>query len=159
MSRRSRPLAERARIAARNIPVPELHLGCLAASLVLRRLRPMPLGTGRPAAWPVGIALIGAGVALAGWAVAAADTTDLAMPDRLVTRGPYAWIRHPMYVGWTLAYVGIAVTRNDGWLGALLLPLTVLIRREARAEERALRARFGSRYDAYAIRVRIGGTV
>ncbi len=62
-----------------------------------------------------------------------------------MTNGPYAIIRHPMYLGWTIAYVGLALAGDNGWLALLLPALFALVRREARHEEQALRRRFGTR--------------
>jgi protein-S-isoprenylcysteine O-methyltransferase Ste14 len=56
----------------------------------------------------VGLGMVAAGLALIAWATWASTRTHLANPDRLVTTGPYARGRNPMYVGWTLAYVGVA---------------------------------------------------
>jgi protein-S-isoprenylcysteine O-methyltransferase Ste14 len=98
-------------------------------------------------------AIIG-GLALAAWATWAAGETDLAVPDRLVARWPYAASRNPMYVGWTLAYLGAAGALASGWL--LLLTPGVLLGTHlaVRREERGLLARFGPTYATYATEVR-----
>jgi len=70
-----------------------------------------------------------------------------------VTRGPYAWVRHPIYT----AMLGKVVACNFAfghWLGLLLVPIYVtgtMIR--IRSEEKLLRAAFGPEYEAYARRV------
>ena len=54
--------------------------------------------------WP----LILASLWLGAWAVRAAAGVDLERPNQLVDSGPYAHSRNPMYLAWTLGYVGIA---------------------------------------------------
>ena len=69
----------------------------------------------------------------------------------LVTDGPYARLRHPLYTATVLAFVGIgAVLGNWLSLGLLALaPTTVLVHRIG-VEERMLVDRFGADYDRYA---------
>ncbi len=61
---------------------------------------------------------------------------------RLVTQGPYRWVRHPMYVALLLAMAGIAAEAPNGVLlgmwGALLLVLNF----KAALEERLLLQRW-----------------
>ncbi len=75
--------------------------------------------------------------------------------SQVVTAGPYRFSRNPMYVGFTIAYMGGILTTNTLW-ALLLLPvilwlLTVLV---IRPEERYLTQVFGSVYTDYANRVR-----
>ena len=76
-------------------------------------------------------------------------------PSQIVTSGPYRFSRNPMYVGFTIAYMGGILAKNTLW-ALLLLPLvlwflTVLV---IRPEERYLTKTFGSVYTDYANRVR-----
>ena len=50
---------------------------------------------------------------------------DLERPGTLVTTGPYAFTRHPMYVGWWFIHGGIVVFRGSAWV-LVTLPLAVL---------------------------------
>ena len=102
----------------------------------------------------VGLGVVGAGVALVAWAISASAHTYLADPDRLVIAGPYAVSRNPMYVGWTLAYVGVALTLMDAWLFVLLPAVLIVTHLTIGREERRLRDRFGPLYTAYAAKVR-----
>jgi len=71
----------------------------------------------------------------------------------VVSTGPYGVVRHPMYAGAALLFLGTALLLGSwyGVLGALLL--TVLVGLRAVLEERALREELPG-YDAYTGRVR-----
>jgi protein-S-isoprenylcysteine O-methyltransferase Ste14 len=98
--------------------------------------------------------LIISGAVLAGWATWAAGRVDLECPERIVAHGPYAVSRHPMYVAWTLIYLGVALVLNMSWLLVLLPLLGLLVHREARREESRLEDAFGEAYRTYRRRVR-----
>lgn len=71
---------------------------------------------------------------------------------RLVTCGPYALVRHPMYLGVLVtAAGGILLYRTWTFLFLLLQFPALLVR--ARREEKALAAEFGERWAAYCRRV------
>jgi len=135
-----------------NVPVPEAHLGVGALGVALSILRPCRM-TWQPArhlGWP----LIAGGVALAAWATHAAGATALDQPDRLVTSGPYARSRNPMYVAWTAIFLGTALVIRAAWLLLLLPLLAALIDRETHREEQRLTDVFGSDFDTYKAKVR-----
>lgn len=136
-----------------NVPIPEVHVGLMTAGVVAHVLRPWPIGTGRSMR-RIGWLLIVTGVALAVSATRAAGHLDLADPDDVATSGPYAFSRHPMYVAWTLAFVGVGLVLDTVWLMLLVPPLAGLVHRDARNEEDRLEATFGMDYDAYRVRVR-----
>lgn len=74
--------------------------------------------------------------------------------DKLIQRGPFALIRHPMYLGFTIALFGIAVSARS-WPGmicvfVLFVPSAIF---RAKMEERALSRRFGDEWQSYAARV------
>lgn len=137
----------------RNLPVPEQHVTGLALSLILHRLWPRRLG--RSATTRTGsVALLSTGAALAVWATVSAGGDDLEQPERLVASGPYAHSRNPMYVGWTIAYVGVARLANSPWPLLLLPGVAAAVHREVRREEDRLAVRFGAEFEAYRARVR-----
>jgi protein-S-isoprenylcysteine O-methyltransferase Ste14 len=73
----------------------------------------------------------------------------------LVGGGPYGFTRNPIYVGFALVYVGVAVLSRSWTMLALLAPCLILTDRGVIArEERYLSAKFGADYDAYRARVR-----
>jgi len=72
---------------------------------------------------------------------------------RVVSTGPYAWVRHPMYTGTILFFVGAPLLLGSWW-GVALSPLfIVLFAIRAGIEERALLAGLPG-YADYAARVR-----
>jgi len=73
--------------------------------------------------------------------------------QRVVTTGPYAIVRHPMYAGAILYLAGMPLLLGS-WLGLLVLPLIIgALSARIFIEEAALRAGLPG-YDAYAARVR-----
>ena len=137
-----------------NVPVPEPHVAGLLGGLALHHLRPWPLPLDGPAVAGAGVVLVAAGAGLAAWAVRAAGRARLADAATLVTTGPYRLVRHPMYVGWTLAYVGVALAAGLAWPLALLPAVAAWTHVVVRREERRLEARFGEAYRSYAREVR-----
>lgn len=137
----------------RNVPVPEAHLAVLAAGLALGTVRRRPISSA-PGVRRLGWLIITAGIGLAGRATRAAAEVDLEQPSRLVGAGPYARSRHPMYVAWTLIYLGVAFLLNTAWPVRLLPLRAALIHREARHEEERLAQTFGQEYVDYQGRVR-----
>jgi protein-S-isoprenylcysteine O-methyltransferase Ste14 len=72
---------------------------------------------------------------------------------RVVSSGPYAWVRHPMYTGTILFFVGAALLLGSWW-GVAMSPLfVVLFAIRAQIEERALIAGLPG-YADYTARVR-----
>ena len=76
-------------------------------------------------------------------------------PRRLVIRGPYRFVRNPMYIGAGLALGGAALFYNSVWLLAyvvlFLLAAHIFV---VWYEEPTLRRTFGEEYDSYCRRVR-----
>jgi len=97
-----------------------------------------------------GVALaIGARVSLgAGWVASGAQQREL------ITTGPYAFVRHPLYGGLLLAMSGSALGQSVLWL----LPLVVYGPRffaSARYEEHLLIEQFSDQYRDYMRRTRM----
>lgn len=71
----------------------------------------------------------------------------------LLVKGPYRLFRHPMYVGWMLAVICIALFARSP-VSLIYLPIPLLIHiRWGRMEERHLRAKYGQEYIAYCSKV------
>lgn len=92
-----------------------------------------------------GTAMLAAGLVLAFWALRAIE------PGTLTTTGPYAYLRHPMYTGYVLAFAGLfPVTLNLlALLSLFAVPAQIAV---AGREESPLAARYGAAYQAYAER-------
>jgi protein-S-isoprenylcysteine O-methyltransferase Ste14 len=104
----------------------------------------------------VGAAAIGLGLVLVAWTAwlfATVGEGTLAPWDptsRLVVRGPYRHVRHPMISGVVLVLLGEAALL--GSVALLVWSATVLAVNAVYlplVEERGLRRRFGDEYDAY----------
>jgi protein-S-isoprenylcysteine O-methyltransferase Ste14 len=76
-------------------------------------------------------------------------------PGRLVTRGPYRFVRNPMYIGAALALAGAALFYRSAALAAYALASLVISHVLVLwYEEPTLRRRFGREYDVYCTKVR-----
>jgi protein-S-isoprenylcysteine O-methyltransferase Ste14 len=142
--------AERAR-AARVGAWMFRHRGVLPLPVLLVPLC-MP-GHMTGASWAVGLAIVAVGEALRLTGVAAAGPVTRRRTRavaHLVTDGPFAWSRNPIYTGNGLIWMGMAVVAGISWF----IPLAVtafaveygLI---VRYEEAVLESTFGEAYLAY----------
>jgi protein-S-isoprenylcysteine O-methyltransferase len=102
----------------------------------------------------IAMVLLWAGILLYRWAtltLGAFFRTQVTLLDgqRLVTRGPYRFLRHPAYTGGILVYAGIGLAIGN-WLSAVAMPLSLIFayNRRIRVEEAALRERFGAEFEA-----------
>lgn len=103
-----------------------------------------------------GIALLAAGLAVVAWCFACfvrdgvGSPSPLAPPLHLVARGPYRWVRHPMYLATAAAIIGQGLLLGRPVLLACALLYLVALGLQVRwLEDPRLRARFGAEYDAY----------
>jgi protein-S-isoprenylcysteine O-methyltransferase Ste14 len=102
------------------------------------------------------LVLAGFGVAL--WGRLALGRNWNLMPSlkqdhELIIRGPYAWVRHPMYSGLLLMLLG-TVAWHGGGAVCMLWPLSFLgTWLKLRQEEKLLTRHFGAAYRAYQARV------
>jgi protein-S-isoprenylcysteine O-methyltransferase Ste14 len=96
-----------------------------------------------------GWALVGTGVAISASAVRAASEVDLERPSTLVSSGPYSISRNPMYVGWTLLYLGAALITRNAWMVGSLPAVAGLTHQVVLREEHALEGAFGENYARY----------
>jgi len=107
----------------------------------------------------VGVLLTIGGVALSLWSIATLGrhydlVLEIHADHQLVRRGPFAWVRHPVYTGLALHFIGACLATGNILLtvGTLLVSFPTFIIR-ARAEEQLLREQFGDEYDRYAAEV------
>ena len=83
------------------------------------------------------------------------DPVRIDRASMLVTTGGYKFTRNPMYLGLAILLLAWAVFLSAPW--SLLGPVVFVLfidRLQIVPEERAMRAKFGAQYDAYAARVR-----
>ena len=77
-------------------------------------------------------------------------TITLKQGHELVTSGPYRFVRHPIYSGLLLAFLGSALARAE-WRGVLAVVLAFwALWRKLRIEEQWMRQQFGAAYEEYA---------
>lgn len=75
-------------------------------------------------------------------------------PERLVTGGPYRWLRNPMYAGHLIFFAGLALALGS-WVGAAVLAVhAVWFDRRVKEDEARLAALFGEPYREYCRRVK-----
>ena len=132
-----------------NVPLPEPHLAGILASAVLHFALPWRLPGIRRLYSGAGWILVGTGIAISVSAVRTVSDGDLERPFALMSTGPYAISRNPMYVGWTLLYVGGALIKRTAWMVASLPIVTGIIHRDVLREEHTLEQAFGGEYLRY----------
>jgi protein-S-isoprenylcysteine O-methyltransferase Ste14 len=75
------------------------------------------------------------------------------MPERLVTGGPYAYTRNPMYLGHLIFLAGLALTLHSLLAALIAIASAVFFHLRVRKDERRLSERFGAAYAEYCSRV------
>jgi protein-S-isoprenylcysteine O-methyltransferase Ste14 len=123
-----------ARIAKLRVPI-----GFISSVFVLWLARPTPKSLLAGAA----VGVVGEGVRV--WAAGHLDK------GREVTMsGPYAFSRHPLYVGSTLIGIGLAIASASVIVAVLVLAyLGITLTAAIRTEEAHLTEKFGAAYPAY----------
>jgi protein-S-isoprenylcysteine O-methyltransferase Ste14 len=142
----------------------QLAFGILWIGMCVILWRPVPLVFStwvRAIALILGVSLAFPGLALYWWGAAtlgemykpaSALGVQLNVEHRLVTHGPFALVRHPLYLGLQLAAFGGLLIFRTWTLVFVAANFLALILR-ARREEQALAAEFGEAWEAYARRV------
>lgn len=110
----------------------------------------------------VGLLLVGGGVVLWFYArrtlgsmmgLSTASAVQLNVDHRLIEDGPYALLRHPMYLGYWLLLAGLVILYHT-WASLMILILTYAsLSRRARREEQVLHDQFGAAWQSYTERV------
>jgi protein-S-isoprenylcysteine O-methyltransferase Ste14 len=111
--------------------------------------------TGTASLAAIGIALIWLGLAVRVWSVMTLGESfstfiQVGAEQRIVTRGPYRWVRHPSYAGLLLIAVGWGFGAGN-WLSLMVcavVPLLGLLPRIAVEETEMVRA-LGDQYRSY----------
>jgi len=98
----------------------------------------------RPAGWggPIGLGLLIVGALVRLWAAG-----HVVKSRRLATHGPYAFVRHPQYLGNTLVAVGLCLaTGHPAAIGIWAAILYLLYVPAIRREDAKLAKRFGAEW-------------
>jgi protein-S-isoprenylcysteine O-methyltransferase len=102
--------------------------------------------------------VLAGGLTLRWWAIRTLGkffTVDVAVhkEHRLVTAGPYAWLRHPSYTGLLMQMFALALTFQH-WIAVALImvPTTAALLWRIALEERALAGKLGEVYQLYVLR-------
>lgn len=139
---------------------PIAWFAALVVGIAVDRLVPLRFVPGSvPGVW-VGAAVFALGFALAVWAIAtireAGTRIETTRPTTaIVAHGPYRFTRNPVYVGFFLGLIGLAIAFDTLWLLATLVLFYLVIRYGVVAREEAyLERKFGDVYLGYKARVR-----
>jgi protein-S-isoprenylcysteine O-methyltransferase Ste14 len=143
------------------IKPPFLFLGALALGCLLSLVVPIGpgLGEANAQALAVGLTFVVIGFALAALSVrrfmlAGTSVFPGEPSTALVVIGPYAFTRNPIYIGFILAYFGLAVILTSLWVLLLLVPVLYILQRGVvEREEAYLERQFGEAYRKYRARV------
>ena len=132
----------------------------ILVGFVLDWIEPLPfMSTEDLAVW-LGAIIFALALALAFWAIATMTRAGSNVPTNrptttIVESGPYRFSRNPIYLGFGLGLVGLAVTFDTLWLLVTLVPFALVIRYGVVArEETYLERKFGEVYSSYRARVR-----
>jgi len=99
-----------------------------------------------PEALAAGATVAALGLLLRAWAAGAIRKDEV-----LTTTGPYAFLRHPLYVGSFLVGIGLSVAGGHWiWLALVIAFFAAVYRPVVVAERERLTGLFGSRYLEYA---------
>ena len=139
---------------------PIVQVAILACAWLLERLAPLDFlpdaRVARIAGWlvfAVGLALLVSGARYFRSVGTPIDPTGRA--TRIADGGIFARTRNPMYLGMTVAMLGLGLALDSGWLFVLgLLDPLILQKLAIEPEEAYLSRRFGPEYAAYRARVR-----
>ena len=141
------------------IAPPLLFVLPILASLALEWLVPTSFAQGA-LRWMPGALFFVAGIALTvgGFITqkrAGTDPIPFNPSTRIVSHGLYRFTRNPMYIGFAVATLGLAILINSAWtLLALPIGLVLIDRLVIEREERYLERKFGEEYLNYKRRVR-----
>jgi protein-S-isoprenylcysteine O-methyltransferase Ste14 len=107
----------------------------------------------------IGVVLCGLGVGLALWArFSLGRNWGLPMTRKenpeLITNGPYAFARHPIYGGIILGLVGSALAQSPFWIVPLVLAACYFVY-SARREEKLMTEQFPQAYPDYRRRTKM----
>ncbi|MBV9021020.1 MAG: isoprenylcysteine carboxylmethyltransferase family protein [Ktedonobacteraceae bacterium] len=138
-----------------------IHLGLVVAAFALVALPGLGIGflgwrllPDPFIAFLIGVAVEALGLGFAVWARIHlgqywSGTIEIKSEHQLIRSGPYALVRHPIYTGFVLAFLGTALAANE-FIGLLALMLIIVAySRKIWMEEKWLVHQFGEEYTTY----------
>ena len=140
-------------------PPPFWYAFAVLFGVLLSRRWPLPIVGGR-------LTTVAGAVCVLGWMALAFDSigrfrrsktsiVPIRPTEALVLSGPYRYTRNPMYVSLAFLTIGCGLLLATWWPIVLLVPTLVIVQLIViLPEERYLRRRFGTSYEAYTRRVR-----
>ena len=107
-----------------------------------------------PAYQALGLVLLFAGLAFAGWARYIlgdnwSGSVTLKQDHTLVQDGPYRLVRHPIYTGFLLGMLGTAIVYGRLYCFVGVAVAAIGFKLKSLTEEAFMRNQFGPRYDQY----------
>jgi len=78
------------------------------------------------------------------------DSVVTRQEHKLVTKGPYRWIRHPLYSFGALLFLSLSLIMGTWIIPLLGIPTYAILVQRTGVEEKTLHDRFGDRYQRYA---------
>jgi len=128
----------------------------LLAGSALNIAFPFAFGVGEPPPWLRALSAFVLVVGLAGWAWSVLLVLTKVRAGELVTTGPYALVKHPLYTSVALLVLPWLGLFLGTWLGVVVgIAMYIASRLFAPAEEAGLAGRFGPEWDAYCRRVKL----
>jgi protein-S-isoprenylcysteine O-methyltransferase Ste14 len=128
----------------------------VVVGVILNLAYPAVFQVGGPPAWLATLSIVVLVSGLVIWAWSALLILRDVPHGRLITRGPYAWVKHPLYTAVALLVLPWLGFLLDSWLGlAVGLVLYAASRIYAPAEEAELSRTFGDEWRDYSRSVRL----
>ncbi|MBX3173476.1 MAG: isoprenylcysteine carboxylmethyltransferase family protein [Gemmatimonadaceae bacterium] len=143
-----------------NLPIkpPFVFLWAIAIAVVVHVIRPVSV---RPDRWgALGFVFMALAAALASWAALTlrrheTDVRPWKPTTAIVTTGPYALTRNPIYLAFALMQLGAGLWQDSLALVLMVIPAVAATNRWVIAREEAYLARkFGELYERYLTEVR-----
>ena len=141
------------------VPPPAIYAAAIVAGVVINRIAGWDFGGGGLRVL-LGLALVALGLALSFWSIqqyrhAETSPEPKHQATALVTGGPYAYSRNPIYLASALMQAGFGVAVDMPWIVIAVLPALIVMRNAViEREEAYLENLFGEEYVSYKGRVR-----
>ena len=131
-------------------PVVGIHVATTLYFLLTTPARCFPINT-------IGLALYMLCLALFWWSVVTTEHLEFAFSDhvgKVVTTGPFAYVRHPFYLSYILVWFGSSILFNSIFLWITLIYLTTFYLTSAKTEEEVyLKSEYSREYRDYSQKV------